>query len=526
MKVKLSDIKPLTDEQLESLSRSDLLVIARSWQKKGLFLVDFVGELEERLRKHEAYASELEERILEVEGKLIHVQAKLFCPSSEKSPRLNPKPNGRKDPKPRSLTPKLPSERYPNADIIEKHVSCEQLPECRCCGSVMVDSGMVETSEYLTVVPKKYIVVKQHRHKYRCQKCHGDIVTTPAIPRVIPGSSYSDELIVDATLSKFCDLVPMERYCQMAKRQGFEGLPPHSLIGAAIKLAWFFREAYKKLRQETLTTSVLLGDETPHKMLEGDEKSRWYLWGFLSDGSCFYECHDSRSGEVATAVLLESTCGVLLTDVYSGYARAIREANEVRKDKGLPAIQPAYCNGHARREFLPPKGKEAPVEAQFMIDQYKKIYKLEATAKDQPDVQVLTIRQEMRPLFEEMKEHAETVVNSFSNKSAFAQAFNYFLKNFEGLILFLTNALIPIDNNPSERLLRGPVIGRKTWYGTHSKDGAEATAIHFSLIEACKLNKINPREYYADTIKRIHTSQPVLTPREFRHLISLKSNSS
>lgn len=508
MKVKLSDERlKFTDEQLESLGRNDLLVVARTYLKISRFL--------------EGYVNELEEKIVEIDGKLFRIRAKLFAPSSEKSPSSA----GPRQPKPRSSTTKLPSERYPNAEIIDKHIAYEQAPECKCCGSAMVDSGMLETAEYLSVVPKQYLVIRQHRHKYRCQKCHGDIVTTPAIPRVVPGSSYSDELIVDATLSKYCDLIPMERYCQMAKRQGFEGLPPHSLIGASLKLADFVKPAYELLKQETLNTPVLLADETPHKMLEGDEKSGWYLWGFLSKGSCFYECHDTRSGDVASAVLQKSTCEVLLTDVYSGYGKAIRETNEIRQAKGQPLIEPAYCNSHARRQFFPPKGKKAPVEHQFMIDQYKEIYRLEALAQDQSSERILELRLEARPIFETMKTHAESVVDSFSNQSAIAAAFNYFLRNFEGLILFLTNHLIPIDNNPSERLLRSPVVGRKTWYGTHSQDGAEAAAIHFSLVEACKLNKINPRAYYADLIKRTHAKKMVITPKELANLDS-PSNSS
>ncbi len=514
MKVKLSEIEPFTDEQLDSLSRGDLLVVARTYLKIATFL--------------EGYVNELEEKVIEIEGKFFRIRSKLFSPSSEKSPSSNKAKEP--DSKQKSAITRLPSERYPNAEIIDKHITFEEEPECKCCGSTMHDSGMTETSEYLTRIPAKFIIVRQHRHKYRCGKCHGDIVTTPAIPRVVPGSSYSDELITDATLSKYCDLIPMERYCQMAKRQGFPGLPPHSLIGASIKLAFFSRIAYERLRQETLDTLVLLGDETTHKMLEGDEKTSWFLWGFLSlsKKSCFYECHDTRSGDVASIILEQSNCEVLLTDAYSGYGKAIREANEARRSNGQALIKSAYCNSHARREFLPPKGQAAPAETQFMIDQYKEIYRLEALAKDQPDEKILEIRQESVPIFALMREHAAGAVNRFSSKSAMAGAFNYFLKYFENLTLFLSNPLIPIDNNPSERLLRSPVVGRKTWYGTHSRDGAEAAAIHFSLIEACKLNNVNPRTYYADLIRRIHEKKPILTPKEFLNtqINPLSTNSS
>ena len=55
-------------------------------------------------------------------------------------------------------------------------------------------------------------------------------------------------------------------------------------------------------------------------------------------------------------------------------------------------------------------------------------------------------------------------------------------------------------DNPAERLLRSPVVGRKTWYRTHSKAGAEAAAVHFSIVETCKMKGVNPREYYADAV--------------------------
>ena len=46
---------------------------------------------------------------------------------------------------------KLPSERYPDAPLIERHVELAQKPTCSCCDSEMTDSGMTEDSEYRRV---------------------------------------------------------------------------------------------------------------------------------------------------------------------------------------------------------------------------------------------------------------------------------------------------------------------------------------------------------------------------------------
>ena len=505
MKIKLSDpiMGPEPEGSLERLSRSELLVLLR-------------GEISIR-RQIEAQLLELKEKVFESEGKYFRVRSKLYGPSSERSPRPDGgRPPARGGRRPRSSAPRLPSERYPNAEIIEKHVTAEVPPTCEACGAGMADSGMTETSEYLTVIPKRYLIVRQHRHKYRCGHCHGGIVTTPSIPRLVPGSSYSDELIVDATLSKYCDLLPMERYTQMAARQGFGGLPPQSLIAASIRLAEIFQPLYERLRRETLATRVLLADETPHRMLEGDERQRWYLWGFLSGGtSCFYECHDTRSGEVAAHVLAASSLEVLLTDVYSGYKRAVRETNELRTRAGneLKAIEMAFCNSHARRGFVLDEKAETS-DAQRMIDAYKAIYRLEAALKGLARDAVYEQRQTMKPYFLATRAHAAAVDSRYSDKGGLGKAFNYFLTNYSGLTLFLDNPDVPIDNNAAERILRAPVVGRKTWYGTHSRDGALAAAVHFSLVQSCRLVGLNPRTYYRESISRAHARETPLTPKE------------
>lgn len=66
--------------------------------------------------------------------------------------------------------------------------------------------------------------------------------------------------------------------------------------------------------------------------------------------------------------------------------------------------------------------------------------------------------------------------------------------------------------------MRNPVIGRKTWYGTHSRRGAETAAILFTVIESCKLNRINPREYVKKLVDEIHQGKPALTPAEIASL--------
>jgi hypothetical protein len=250
-------------------------------------------------------------------------------------------------------------------------------------------------------------------------------------------------------------------------------------------------------------------------MLEGSDKKNWYLWGFSTQDACFLECHDTRSGDVASDVLLNSKCEILVTDVYSGYGKAVRLANPVRLSRKMRLIQNAHCNAHARRYFFQ-AWKKGYEEAGFYLDHYTEIYRLNSEAKGQPPPIVQLFREQMRPRFEGMRRRAEAELAGYPDQSKYGKALRYYLKNDTGLTLFLGDPEIPIDNNSQERLLRNHVVGRKTWYGTHSKRGALTAAILFTVVETCKLNGVNPREYFHLLTRDLLAGKPPYTPTQYK----------
>jgi transposase len=515
--------EPVPLEKFQALSQEQLIQYIQGLQSFNTQL----------LKKLKDTHSLLAEKTLLLGEQFVVLKRQLYGKSSEKVAAPGTTAGADLEPTPETLlnqpatatpTPprkrvRLPSERYPNAPLIEEDVTlAAPLPACRCCGVELADSGMTEDREFITKVPEQFYVVRQKSHKYRCTHCHGDLVTAPTPPRIKPGSAFSDELIQDVAVSKFCDLLPIERQTKIAERKGFPGLPPQSLIETTHYLAEFLKPLYERLKQDTFASRVLQADETPHRMLEGDSKEHWYFWGFSGNSAAYFEAHSTRSGDVASNLIKDAACEVLVSDVYSGYRKATREANAFRIENNLPQIQTSYCNAHARRKF-----KEADAfttERDYFIRQYQKIYCLEAEARepDRPPDLLRENRLKMRPLFEEMKTQALEWLTSFSSKSSIVRAMSYFLKNYDELIWFTEPGQldVPIDNNGQERLLRNPVIGRKTWYGTHSKQGAKTTAILFSVMESCKLSGVNPRTYLKALVEQMHAGKPVFTPAQFK----------
>jgi transposase len=489
--------------KLDQYSREDLI-------KQNQFLESELSRTIKEIYKLK-YSDLTEDQLnLVLQEHLQELRNEVYGASSERLKSPNPKPKKEKPPEPRV---RLPSERYPNIPVREINLTVEPPPGCTACGKRMSDSGMTEDSEQLNVIQKKYEILKYKRSVYRCT-CQSCMKTTDMPPRIIEGSSYSDDMVLDVVLSKYCDLIPVERYAQMAARGGVMGIPPNSLIDLTHKFALFVKGVYWLIEDGCLNARVLRADETPHRMLEGSDKKSWYLWGFSTDKLCFLECHNTRSGDVASQMLTKSKCEVLLTDVYAGYHKATGLANAQRLSNKMLQILNANCNAHARRYFF--KTREKYSEANYYLEQYQKIYALNTESKDKPPDEVLNLRAQMNKYFIAMRDQAMQELARYPKGNKYEKALSYYLNNYDGLTVFLIDAEVPIDNNAQERLLRSHVVGRKTWYGTHSEQGAETAAILFSIVETCKLNGVNPREYFPALIKDLLDGKKPYTPSDFK----------
>jgi hypothetical protein len=166
---------------------------------------DAIRQLQDKLEKQSKEILKTEQTSFLLNEQIINIKNKLFGKSSEKSDKKSSPSKIKKEPRKRIL---LPSERYPNLDVIEKLVEFDIVPTCPCCSKEMKDSGLTEDSECLTVIPRRYYVIKQKRVKYRCSSCQEGLITTPAIPKIKSGSSYS----VNHRSTTSCELKFLDSY--------------------------------------------------------------------------------------------------------------------------------------------------------------------------------------------------------------------------------------------------------------------------------------------------------------------------
>jgi transposase len=85
----------------------------------------------------------------------------------------------------------------------------------------------------------------------------------------------------------------------------------------------------------------------------------------------------------------------------------------------------------------------------------------------------------------------------------------YTLGIWERLTRFI-DARVPLDNNATERAIRGPVVGRKNHYGSRSRRGTQVAATLYSILETLKLHSIDPAAYLLAAVQSADRGQALL----------------
>jgi hypothetical protein len=204
-----------------------------------------------------------------------------------------------------------------------------------------------------------------------------------------------------------------------------------------------------------------------------------------------------RGGQHAERIL-QGFGGILQVDGYAGYNRLIAA------QRTGSSIQLAYCWTHARRKLIEiTRTGPAPI-AEEGVALIRDLYAIEAEIRGSDPATRLAIRQDRSALIlaridEWLRHHRARA----SAKSPLGEALAYIAKYRDGLGRFLTDGRIEIDNNTVERTIRPIALNRKNALFAGHDTGAENWAIIASLIETCKMNRIDLHAWLANTLTAI-----------------------
>jgi transposase len=181
--------------------------------------------------------------------------------------------------------------------------------------------------------------------------------------------------------------------------------------------------------------------------------------------------------------------GILSVDRYSAY-KAMKQVKE-----GLILL--AFCWAHVRRDFLA-AARAWPSEESWALGWVQRIgqlYHLEQERLEVMDDSKAFARKDapLRQHVLQMKEQARTELSQPGIHPARRKVLSSLQEHWEGLTVFVEHPEVPLDNNPAERALRGPVVGRKNYRGSGAVWSGELAAMLFSVLQTLCLWGINPR---------------------------------
>jgi transposase len=165
----------------------------------------------------------------------------------------------------------------------------------------------------------------------------------------------------------------------------------------------------------------------------------------------------------------------------------------------------AFCWAHQRRDFLDVARSWPQLEEWGLgwVAHIRELYQLNdkrVAVIDQPEA-FAPADQLVREQVKKMQEQAEAELADPQLHPAKQAVLESMGNHWTGLTVFVEHPEVPMDNNTAERAHRGPVVGRKNYYGSGSLWSGQLAAMLFSLFQTLALWNINPRRWFMEYLQ-------------------------
>lgn len=348
----------------------------------------------------------------------------------------------------------------------------------------------------------KAILIEHYQEVIACDDAtavHTEMIAAAVPKPFLNRSAAGTSLLAFIATSRFADHIP---YYRLEDILGRQGLTFHraTMWRWTHRMAGALRPLVERMRERLLLSHVLGIDETPIPILDptSNRTRTAYIYAQYGDATqpyvaYYFAPHKTR---VQIEGMLRGYEEVLQSDAYICY--------ELITEASLKKILAAGCWAHGRRKFesLVVPGKSS--KAKWMLRRIRKLYDIEDRAKGMTDDDRHSLRQtESRPIVDEIETWLRAVKVKERPRSALRKAANYFLKRWTSFTRFLEDGAIAMDNNRTESVIRGPVMGKKAWLFLGNDSAGETAAILYSLVMSCKRHHIDPYMYLLDVMDRI-----------------------
>lgn len=325
------------------------------------------------------------------------------------------------------------------------------------------------------------------------------MVTAPVPAKVIPKSRYGISVWVTVLLDKYAWYRPTYRLLEDLRSHGL-GLSLGTLTGGLKKLQPLFAPIYDGIVACNQQEDYWHADETRWLMfldpvLLGKNGHNWTLWVFGGSQSVVYLLEPTRDHTVPEKHWPDAEDGktrIAVVDRTSTY--------KITKQVKAGKILLAFCWAHVRRDFLAVLVSWQEKHADWALCWVGRIAELyqrnNARVKVRDDAPAFAVQDALvREQVEHMARWRDQELQEPDLPRACRGPLESLKNHWSGLTIFVDHPEIPMDNNLAERLERGPVVGRKNFYGSRALWSGSLAAMLFSIFHTLDLWKLCPRKW-------------------------------
>ena len=392
---------------------------------------------------------------------------------------------------------------------LSKHLKRERiehdLPDaekhCSECHQALRKIGE-EVSERYEYLPAQMKVVEDACFTYACA-CTVKTASKP--PQPIEKSTASASVLAHVIVSKLADHLPLHRQAKMFRRHGVE-IAVQTLCGWMAQSGELLYPLYGRLKQFVLDSGVVGTDDTPVKVLDRKlpQARKGRIWPYVGDRDHFAVVYDytATRERAGPEKFLQNYRGYLQADAYVAY-----DSFFLKPERGMVEVG---CWSHARRHVYQALENDSS-RMRTLLLMIAELYGVEKLARQRglrgEELRLLR-EQGARPVLHKIHGYLLQIREELLPKSEAGQAANYILKNWIALTRYCEHADLSIDNNHTERSLRGWAVGRNNWTFFGSDRGGQTAAVLRSFVASCELVKVDPFAWFQDVLSRI-ASHPI-----------------
>lgn len=399
------------------------------------------------------------------------------------------------------------TERFKGIPVQKKYLDLDDGEKvCPVCNTALEEIGEEFVRRELVFILAKLKVYEYYSKNYTCPECSKRDL--PVIEKGKDGKPHmlygmaSAGTVAWVMYQKFCNGLP---YCRQEKDWKQYG----AAITRATMANWvihnseaFFLPIYEYFHRKLLERGFAMADETPLQVLHEPGRraqTKSYMWLFRSgeDGGppiILYKYSETRAGDNAVD-FLHGFKGYLMCDGYSGYNK-------------VPDAKRTACWAHIRRYLTDaiPKGKELDyaqpsVQGIMYINQ---LFHLEDVIK----AKYTSFDAIKKARLDKEKPIVEGFLSWLDNQSPVRgsrmdKAVTYIRNRRSYLTTYLEDGRCSFSNNLSENAIRPFTVGRKNWLFCDTPNGAQASAIVYTMVEMAKANGVNVYHYLTYLLEKL-----------------------